>query len=244
MALMAVYRDITERKQAQDALQKEQDALRRMLQASDRERELITYEIHDGVAQQLLGALMQFEAYSQADHEVPEEAKVRFDAGLVALRQASAEARSVMNRTRTPVLEKFGVKAAIADFIDQSSERPNAPEITYRCEAQFERLKPVLENTIFRVAQEAITNACIHSKSEMIRVSLVQQDEDVTVEVQDNGIGFDIANVKEGRFGLDGIRERTRLLGIDLQIESTPGKGTRIRATFPLIHRDEQAEGG
>jgi PAS domain S-box-containing protein len=242
-SFMAVYRDITERKEAQDALQKEQDALRRILQAGDRDRELITYEIHDGVAQQLLGALMHFEAVSQLDSGVAKKARSSFGAGLTALREASAEARSLMNRTRTPVLERFGVRMAIADFIDQFSERPNAQEITYRCEAQFGRLEPVLENTIFRVAQEAITNACIHSKSEMIRVSLIQQDEDVTVEVQDNGIGFDTANVKEGRFGLNGIRERTRLVGKDLQIESTPGMGTQIRATFPLIYRDVQAEG-
>ncbi len=239
-----VITDLRIIKKAQEALQKEQDALRRILQAGDRDRELITYEIHDGVAQQLLGALMHFEAVSDLVGGVAKEARAKYDTGLTALREASAEARSLMNRTRTPVLNKFGLKSAIADFIDQFTDRPDAPEITYRCEAQFGRLEPVLENTIFRVAQEAITNACIHSKSEMIRVSLIQQDEDVTVEVQDNGIGFDTANVKEGRFGLDGIRERTRLLGKDLQIESTPGKGTRIRTTFPLIHRDEQAVGG
>ena len=147
-----------------------------------------------------------------------------------------------MNRTRTPVLDKFGVKAAIADFIDQFSDRPNAPEITYRCEAQFKRLEPVLENAIFRVAQEAITNACVHSRSKLVRVSLIQDGEEVMVEVEDNGIGFDTASVKEGRFGLDGVRERTRLLGKALEIESTRGQGTRICATFPLIR--EGAHGG
>jgi PAS domain S-box-containing protein len=243
-ALMALVRDITKRKQAQEALEKEQDSLRRMLQASDRERELITYEIHDGVAQRLLGALMQFEAYPKADREVPEEAKARFDAGLAGLRLASDEARSLMNRTRTPVLQKFGLKAAIADFIDQFSDKPNAPEITYRCEAQFKRLEPVLENTLFRVAQEAITNACVHSKSEIIRVALIQDGDDVTVEVEDNGIGFDTASVTEGRFGLDGIRERTRLLGKALEIESTPGQGTRIRATFPLLDKGDGGGSG
>ena len=241
--LSVYFRDITERKEAQDALQKERDALDRMLRASDHDRKLINYEIHDGVTQQLLGALMFFEAYSKACHESPKEVEARFDAGLAALRRAYAESRSLMDRTRTPVLDKFGVKSAIADFIDQFGEKPDGPEITYRCEAQFERLEPVLENTIFRVVQEAITNACNHSKSEIVRVSLTQEDEDMTVEVQDSGVGFDPANVEKDRFGLDGIRERTRLLGKDLQIESTPGVGTRIRATFPLVYKDEQAEG-
>lgn len=240
--LMVVYRDITKRKQSQDALRKEQDALRRMLQASDRDRELLTYEIHDGVAQQLLGAIFHFEAVSQMERGIAGEVKAALDNGLAALRKASLEARDLMNRTHTPVFREFGFREAIVDLIDQVSNRPNAPEIAFRCETHFERLEPALENAIFRVAQEAIANACIHGKSELVRVTLIQEGDEVTVEVQDSGIGFDTAKVVEGRFGLDGIRERTRLLGKDLEIESMPGKGTRIRATFPLIYREEQTE--
>ena len=159
---------------------------------------------------------------------------------LQALREASAEARSLMNRTRTPVLQKFGIKAALADFIDHISERPHAPEVTYRCEVEFRRLAPIIENAIFRVAQEAITNAFLHSTSELVRVSLVQDGEEVTLEVQDYGIGYDPANVATGRFGLDGMRERARSFGKELELDSRPGQGTRIRATFPVIQPDEQ----
>jgi two-component system sensor histidine kinase UhpB len=237
--LVGSHSDITDRKEAQERVKAEQDALRRMLQASDHDRELVTYEIHDGIAQRLAAASMYLEAVSKMVHRI-EELRADFDAGLGALREASAEARSLMNRTRTPVLNKFGLKAAIADFIDQFSDRPNAPEITYHCEAQFVRLEPVLENTIFRVAQEAITNACIHSKSEIVRVTLIQDDEQVTLGVEDNGIGFDVGHGKEGRFGLDSIRERVRLLGKHLKLDSKPGQGTRIEATFPLIYRKEE----
>ena len=102
----------------------------------------------------------------------------------------------------------------------------------------------ILENAIYRVTQEAIANACLHSKSETVRVTLTQVDEDVTLEVQDWGIGFDEAEVEEDRFGLDGIRERARLLGKGLEIESTPGNGTRIRATFPLLENNNDGNGG
>ena len=230
--------EIRERQQAEEELRQERNALSRMLQASDRDRELITYEVHDGVAQRLLGALMQFEACERGARFESEAIKAMFDAGLQGLREASAEARSLMNRTRTPVLEKFGVKAAIADFIDQLSERPDAPEIMYRCEVHFRRLAPDLENAIFRVAQEAITNACRHSTSEIVRVSLVQDGEEVTLEVEDRGIGFDSAGVAKGRFGVDGIRARARAFGKRFQLDSTPGQGTRIRATFPVSEID------
>jgi PAS domain S-box-containing protein len=230
--------EILERQRAEGQLRQERNALHRTLQASDRDRELITYEIHDGVAQRLLGALMQFEACERGARYESEAVKAMFEAGLQGLRDASAEARSLMNRTRTPVLEKFGVQAAIADFIDQLSDRPDAPEIMYRCDVKFHRLESDIENAIFRVAQEAITNACRHSRSDVVRVSLVQAGQEVTLEVEDRGIGFDVAEVAEGRFGLDGIRERARAFGTHFQLDSTPGQGTRIRVTFPVIEID------
>jgi signal transduction histidine kinase len=225
---------IRERHQAERELRQERNALQLMLQASDRDRELITFEIHDGVAQRLLGALMQFEACEAGASFKSAAVRAMFDAGLQGLREASAEARSLMNRTRTPVLQKFGIQAAIADFIDQLGDRPNAPEITYRCEVEFRRLAPNIENAVFRVAQEAITNACLHSASEIVRVSLVQEGDEVTLEVEDHGIGFDPAEVAEGRFGLSGMRERARAFGKSFQIDSVPGRGTRVRATFPV----------
>ena len=237
--LVGSHGDITDRKRAEEQVQAQQRSLRRLLQASDHDREMITFEIHDGVAQRLLGALLQFDAYDgQAAHE-SEKLKTIFAAGMQALREAAAEARSLMNRTRTPVLQKFGIKAALADFIDNVSERPNAPEIMYRCEVSFSRLAPVIENAIFRIAQEAITNACRHSHGDMIRVALIQDGEDVTLEVQDNGVGFDPAAVAAGRFGLHGMRERARSFGQELQVDSGPGRGTRIRATFPVIQPED-----
>ena len=234
---MAVYRDISERKRAGEAILKEQDSLRRLLQASDHERELVTYDIHDGVAQQIVGALLNLEACSRRGLDLAEEEKAHFDAGIAALRRASAETRSLMNRMRTPVLQRFGIRPAIGEFIDQFGDRPGAPEIIYHCEGTFERLEPVLENTIFRVAQEAITNACLHSNGDRLQVCLIQYNDEMTVDVRDNGVGFELTN-KNDRFGLHGIRERVRLLGKTLSIESTPGQGTRIRATFPLILRE------
>ena len=236
---MGVYRDITEQQVAQENLRKEQDSLRRMLQASDHDRKLFAQEIHEGVAQRLLGALMQFEAVSQMEHEPTEETRPYFEAGLEALRQASVEARRLMNRTRTPVLEEFGVDVAITEFIDQINEMPDGPTVVYTCEGEFERLEPVLENTIFRVVQEAVFNACLHSHSEIVRVKLIQHGGDLTIDVQDHGVGFDPACIKDDCFGLHRIRERTRLLGKDLKIESTPGDGTHIQAKFPLIGRSE-----
>ena len=80
-----------------------------------------------------------------------------------------------------------------------------------------------------------MTNACRHSQSEQVRVRLTQQGNEVTLEVRDWGIGFDLETVAENRFGLEGIRERRRLLGGRLRIKSHPGYGTMVRVKFPVI---------
>ena len=117
---------------------------------------------------------------------------------------------------------------------------PGAPEIEYRHAVKFQRLEPTLENSLFRIAQEAMTNACRHSKSEKVHVKLTQKGDDVTLEVRDWGIGFDQDTVQENRFGLEGIRERCRILGGELSIKSKPGEGTVVRVTFPVLEATDE----
>jgi signal transduction histidine kinase len=168
----------------------------------------------------------------------PLHAQPAYCEALQTLRRVSSAARNLRNRTKTPVLGQFGVAPAIADYIDQFADDPAAPEITYYCDVQFKRLQRFLETTIYYVAQEAITNACVHSRSELVRVALVQEGDRVMLEVRDTGVGFDPGAVNERGLGLHGIRQRAELFGNDLQIESWPGRGARIRAGFPVIESD------
>jgi signal transduction histidine kinase len=80
-----------------------------------------------------------------------------------------------------------------------------------------------------------MTNACRHSRSEKVRVRLTQQGDWVALEVRDWGIGFDKARIQGNRFGLEGIRQRSRLLGGNLSIKSKPGGGTVVRVKFPVM---------
>ena len=100
-----------------------------------------------------------------------------------------------------------------------------------------DRLEPLLENTIFRIVQESLTNACKHSKSDRIRVEVVQQDEFIRIEVRDWGTGFDPDNIAASCFGLRGVQERARLLGGRATIESKAGEGTRIAVKLPVVEK-------
>jgi signal transduction histidine kinase len=94
-----------------------------------------------------------------------------------------------------------------------------------------------LENALYRIVQEALANACKHSKSKKVTVAMTQEGQDVRLEVRDWGIGFDPGSVEKGHFGLEGIRQRVRLLGGRLKIESTPGSGTLVQVVVPIVER-------
>ena len=239
--LLGLFRDITERKRAEEALQREHRTLEHMLQSSDHERQLIAYEIHDGLAQYLTGAIMQFQTYDHLKDQQPEEGAKAYDGGMTMLRQSHSEARRLISGVRPPILDESGVVAAVAHLVYDFRTHKGAT-VEFRSKVEFDRLVPILENAIYRIAQEGLTNAWKHSKSKRVSVGLMQHGEDVRIEIQDWGIGFDPKSVGEGCFGLEGIRERARLLGGRSVIESTPGEGTRIVVDLPIVLRKENAE--
>ncbi len=95
-----------------------------------------------------------------------------------------------------------------------------------------------MENAIYRIVQEGLTNACRHSKSQRVRVELMQRGDLLQIKVQDWGEGFDPARVDADRFGLEGIRQRARLLGGSASVESTPGQGTCLAVELPLVLKE------
>ena len=167
---------------------------------------------------------MQFDVYTHLKETKPKDAAKAYDAGMTMLRQGHFEARRLISGLRPPILDEEGIVAAIAHLVGEE-RRKKGPKIEYLSMVEFERLTPILENAVYRIAQEALTNACRHSQSKKVRVELVQHGDRLRIDVQDQGVGFHPEDVKEGQFGLSGIRERVRLLGGKATIESKVGKG-------------------
>jgi PAS domain S-box-containing protein len=236
--LINFFHDVTEGRRAKAALLREQRTLEHLLRSSDHERQLIAYEIHDGLAQYLAGALMQFDVYKHLKDTKSKDAAKAFEAGITMLRQSHSEARRLISGVRPPILDEAGIVAAISHLVNEQ-KRQDGRTIEFHSKVEFDRLVPILENAIYRIVQESLTNACQHSKSKRIAVGLVQQGDRLYVRVQDWGVGFDPQKTEEGRFGLEGIRERTRLLGGTANIESQPGKGTTINVELPVVLREE-----
>ena len=152
------------------------------------------------------------------------------------LRKSLAEARRLISGLRPPILDEMGIAAAIGHMINDVAAQ-GGPEIDYRSRVDFERLEPVLENTIYRVVQECLTNAQRVTVSPTRCIELLQQDDQLRIEVTDWGVGFDPQQEREGSFGLEGIKQRVRLLGGQVSVVSAPGEGTRIVVQLSLASR-------
>ena len=221
-----VARDINEQKKAQEIL-------RHMLDASDHERHLISCEIHDGLAQQLASAIMQFEVYKALTNTNPERAAEALECGVQLVRDGNAEARRLIGGLRLPQLDEGGILAAIENLVMECNKRSKVT-IEFCSNVPQLKLAPMLENTVFRIVQECVNNACRHSKSKKVKVELTQHDDQLRVEVRDWGVGFKVGDVDEGHFGLEGIQERAKVFGGHAVIKSSLRKGTDIIVELPL----------
>jgi PAS domain S-box-containing protein len=221
-----VARDITEQKKAQETL-------RHLLESSDHERHLVSCEIHDGLAQQLAGAIMQFEAYHCLTEKSPARAAKVLALGIQLVREASAEARRLIGGLRPPQLNEGGVLVAVEKLVKECNRREKV-KIEFSCNVRRLKLAPMLENTIFRIVQECVTNACRHSKSKKVKVEFTQRDDQLRIKVRDWGVGFKVNRVDKGHFGLEGIQERAKLFGGRAVIKSGLRKGTDVVVELPL----------
>ena len=225
--------DITSRRRSEEALQREKQVLKYLLAAGDRQRKLIGYEIHDGLAQQLSAAIMQFNGEVHFRRKNATMARRSRAKAMRLLGQAMTEARRLISGSRPPMLDDAGVVPALEGLVNQSNEE-GGPQVSLVVQVEFERLPLLLENNIYRIVQEALTNARRHSASPRIEITLTQQGQQLRIAIRDWGQGFDPSVARGGGFGLEGIRERARLLNGQAKITSAAGQGTQIEVELPL----------
>ncbi len=237
---VAVVRDITNRKRAEQLLLRERALLRQLLDMHERERQLIGYEIHDGLTQHIAGALMKSQALAAALQGTPQlEGKAAELAAL--LKDALAESRELIAGLKPALLNEAGPAAAIEVFVEQQNQQSRG-RITFHNRAETKRFAPPIEAALFRIVQEAVHNALRYSQSDRIEIELSESDGAIQARVRDWGVGFDPERVEHGHYGVQGIRERARLLGGVAEILSRPGEGTTVRVRFPIDLADVPAE--
>jgi len=215
------------------SLLKERRVLQRLLDLHDRDRQLVAYEIHDGMVQDMAGALMFFEAAGEIIRKADGKAAENYEHGAQLLRTSIQEARRLIDGLRPPVLEEYGLIDAIGNHVEELRHKFQI-EVEFEHDVKFVRLSPVVERAIYRIVQESLNNLALHSGTRRAFVSMHQLDNHVDLIVRDWGHGFDPAGVKPKRFGLLSIRDRARLLGGEAEIVTAPQQGTTIKVLLPV----------
>ena len=212
-----------------------------VISAQEDERRRVARELHDETSQLVAAIAMGLDAAAAAPQ--PPRAKLQELRGLVE-RMHEGLHRLIVN-LRPSVLDDLGLAAGIEWLAEHQLARIG---VAARCELdeiQDLRLAPELEITIFRIVQEAIANIARHAAAESVLIQGSATDTGLTIEIEDDGCGFDAKHASEGPgslrgVGLLGMRERVDLVGGSLEIDSAPGQGTRVKLTVPVhVHAME-----
>ncbi len=209
--------------QVQNLLQARQEL------ATLEERNRLARDLHDSVKQQVFAVAMQIGATKVLLKRDVDAAEVRLNEAEKLLRQVQQELTSLIRELRPVALEGKGLVAALRELATQWAQQT---DIVANLRVEDAQTLPLaVEEALFRVAQEALANVARHSKATLVQMVLTTTDDTVTLSVVDNGQGFD--TTRQGRLGVGllSMQERMKALGGDLQVESTPGKGTCIIAS-------------
>ncbi|WP_198955259.1 sensor histidine kinase [Kineosporia sp. R_H_3] len=212
----------------------------RALDAQEGERTRLARDIHDGVSQRLAGLGFHLSAALSLVGQDDDAARVQLRAARELADLAGAETRAAIGDLHPPVLDDLGLEAALSSLAREAGARMGGPAVGVVVDGEVGTRLPVhAETALYRIAQEALSNAVRHAAASAVDLVLEYGSLTVTLEVRDDGRGFDAgpqaaAALRPDAFGLRGMRERAELLGGVLAVTSAPGRGTRVRAQVPL----------
>ena len=202
------------------------------------ERTRLAREIHDTLAQQLTGIVLELEAADTLLNRGSERrARSSVERARELARGALQEARRSVWNLRPAPLSASGLVAAIGHEVEAWEERTGIPaRFKARAVPAHPPLSPTAEVALLRIGQEALSNAARHGKPEHVDVELRAHARELILSIRDDGVGFDpsASAPREDCFGLDGMAERARNAGGTLTVVSTPGHGTTVTTRLPF----------
>jgi len=239
VGVQGTARDITERKQAQDALQM---FSRQLIEAQEEERRRIARELHDQIGQVLTAVKMNLHAIQRTCESG--EAVVHIKDNIDAVDESLRLVRDLSVDLRPPLLDDLGLVTALRWYVDRYAKRSGVvADVVVEMKDPNERFSRELETACFRIAQEALTNVARHARASCVLVRLVKNENGLFLSVKDNGAGFDPEALRKrapraATLGLLGMQERAHAAGGLVEIESRASRGTEIRLKLPLESRE------
>jgi signal transduction histidine kinase len=236
-----LLRDLTDWKRAEAARSELQ---RRLATVQEDERRRIARDLHDTVGQTLTALTLGVRAVRDTT-QLPSAAAERLEGVQRLVEELWNQVRELATRLRPTVLDDLGLEAAVRQLVADWTAHTGIA-IDFQAVGMTDRFPPTVETALYRVIQEALTNAARHAGARRIAVVLGRHAGHAVAVIEDDGIGFDPELVTQtptpgrnsdarSRLGLVGMRERVALLGGTLEIESAPGQATTIIARVPLV---------
>ncbi|MEO6027913.1 MAG: PAS domain S-box protein, partial [Candidatus Binatia bacterium] len=244
-ALLATAFDITERRIAEEALrtsleelQQREEQLRllaqRQVKVREEERRRLGFDLHDDVCQELVGTGIMVESVRGRVQAIDPESSQKLARVGRHLNELGEHLRLVARELRPMLLHDLGLEDSVRSLTAGMS---GETRITTRVPTPIPRLSEDVEVAVYRIVQEAITNALRHANANEIDVTLATAEGVLTVEIRDDGHGFDVKARQRDALGLVSMEERALALGGKLQVISAPARGTAVVLTCPLIRR-------
>jgi len=218
---------------------------RQRLAAAEAERQRWARELHDDTLQSLSALRVGLSTAKRSGK--PETLELAVTNAIEHLEEGITNLRALITDLRPASLDELGAAAAI-QALGERAERYGIEvdvsiELAYEQGREQERHVPEVETAMYRIVQEALTNAAKHGNAKRAVIEVHEDETDISVSVRDDGSGFDLGEHSDG-FGLLGMHERVHLLDGTLDIESSPGKGTKVEARFPIRRLPDAQAGG
>ncbi len=221
----------------------EQDRLHRMLlskmiSAQEDERKRIAADVHDDTVQSLVGSFYRLEGVELLiEQERLSEAREELSKTRASLQRNISGMRRLMFELRPSILDDAGLAPAIENYLNRMEDQDGIHGVLH-VDGGLERLDSTVEVTLYRLAQEALTNVRKHSEATELVVNVVRRGGMIEISIRDNGVGFDVDEVLneigyEEHFGLKSLIERAELTGGRAKIETCPGEGTEVTILVP-----------
>ena len=221
-----------------DVEQERRELLRKLVVAQEEERRGLARELHDETSQALTALVVGLETATAAPAQDVQEIKDRLEPIKLMATEMLREIQRIIHDLRPAILDDLGLAQAI-DWYAESRLKARHIQVAMETIGVEQRLPSEVETVVFRIAQEAVNNIVRHADAENVSITLEFADDAVTLQVEDDGKGFDPGTILKrgngrGGFGLTGMRERAALFGGMATVESRRTQGTSITAKIPL----------
>ncbi len=197
--------------------------------STSRERNRLSRELHDTLAHTLSALAVQFDALATVWESIPDKGRQLIEQMQATTRTGLDETRRALRALRASPLEDMGLILAIQEMAQDLAERSSLA-LKLNLPDNLDDIPPEVEQCYYRVAQEAFENVVRHAQADSLAVTLSQDSSGLLMIIADDGRGLDLQeDIEADHLGIQGILERARMIGADLEVDSKPGEGTTIR---------------